>query len=605
VKTSFGKISLAKRYAFFLFAVIALLLLATHVITARVMRDGLRDLFTQRLQRSSATLEHYADVHFISASSEVEAVVTSPRFIAAVETADSATIANEAPHYKRLLEASIFFVEDNEGRLIYGLEGPDHPDGFDRMAMAEVTTLLKEKSSAIHTHYILNRGELYELLHTDVVTFDGLHVGRLLVGQRISDFMINDLERLTGFDALIMHDAELVAKSSSPIIDEWCASPECLASSSVQNSVPSSMILDDREILYLTRVDERLNVSVTFIGDLDANIAPILAEVKDLLIALAGIAGLVAMLAVSLFTSRRIGKQMDNLVNATERIAGGDLDFKMVSQSNDEFGYLTVVIDDMRSRLRKNLLELKQAHTERVNSERLAAVGKSATGIIHDFKGPMAVIRGTVELMLLKHSDDERLRKQCQGIVQQIDHINELMQDVIEYSRGKFNLNIESVNLKRYFTDIRASQLEAFDRAGIDLKIEDAADYTVRLDPARFRRVVDNILNNAREALKPGQTVEISWEMIESNLKLIIQDNGPGIPEEIREKLFEPFVTSGKDTGTGLGLSISKKIVEDHNSTLAVASETGSGAAFIITIPETMVTPTNQNKTFSAIDYSE
>ena len=187
----------------------------------------------------------------------------------------------------------------------------------------------------------------------------------------------------------------------------------------------------------------------------------------------------------------------------------------------------------------------------------------------------MALIRGTVEFMLLKRKDDGPLHKQCQIIIQEIDHINELMKDVIEFSRGKFNLKIEPVVLRHYFTEIREAQLEAYSRVGIDLRIESGDDYTVRLDPARFRRVIDNILTNAREALKPGQFVEISWEKIESRLLLIIQDNGPGIPEEIRERVFEPFVTSGKATGTGLGLAISKKIVEDHNATLEIATERG------------------------------
>lgn len=596
----FGKLSLTTRYALFVFAVIATLLVATNLITARVMRDGLRELFTQRLERSSATLEHYADVHFISKSSEIEAVVTSPRFIAAVQTADHATIANEAPHYKQLLESSIFFVEDNKGNLIYGLEGPDHPSGFDRIAMAQVTTLLEEETAEIHTHYVLNQGELYELFHTDVVTFDGLHVGRLLVGQRLSAFMVHDLERLTGFDAMIMSDTALVAHSSSALIDDWCASPECVERGRTASDAVSSVILDDREILFLTRMDERLNVSVTFVGDLDSHINPILAEVRTLLVALAGIAGLLAMLAVYFFTSRRIGAQMEALVSATEKIAGGDLDFQMTPKSRDEFGHLTIVFDNMRARLRDNLAELETAHRERVDSERLAAVGKSATGIIHDFKGPMAVIRGTIELMQIKRKDDGPFHKQCQGILDQIDHINELMRDVIEYSRGKFNLNIEPVQLRTYITDIRTAQLEGFERAGIDLRIENSKNYTVRIDPARFRRVLDNILNNAREALKPGQTVEICWEKIESKLHLIIQDNGPGIPEEIRDRLFEPFVTSGKETGTGLGLSISKKIVEDHNATLKVVSEPGSGAAFCIAIPGTMVSQTET----AAYDYS-
>lgn len=589
MKTPLGKLSITKRYALFLFAVIVTLLVVTNLMTAKVIRDGLHELFTQRLQRSSLTLERYADERFIRKSAEIEAVVSSPRFIAALKASDSVTIAREAPHYKRLLDVSILFIETSSSDYIYGLDGPDHPDGFDRLAMAQVNTLLMDDISEIHTHYIFNQGELYELFHTDVVTPDGLIVGRALMGEPLSNFIVEDLEQLTGLDVLVTHNNSLVAHSSTTLIDDWITSSERTALAGGSIGAVSSATINGKEILYLTRVDKRVNVAVTFIGDLDAHVMPILTRIRTFLSALAVIAGLITMLLVYYFAARRIGSQMDELVSATERIAGGDLDFHMTPRSHDEFGYLTEVIDKMRSRLREDILELRQEHSKRLDAERLAAIGKSATGIIHDFKGPMALIRGTVEFMLLKRKDDGPLHKQCQTIIQEIDHINELMKDVIEYSHGKFNLKIEPVTLRRYFTDIRETQFEAYSRAGIDLKIESGADYTVRLDPARFRRVIDNILTNAREALKPGQFVEISWEKIESRLLLIIQDNGPGIPEEIRDRLFEPFVTSGKATGTGLGLAISKKIVEDHNATLEIASEKGSGAAFIVTFPESMV----------------
>ena len=105
----------------------------------------------------------------------------------------------------------------------------------------------------------------------------------------------------------------------------------------------------------------------------------------------------------------------------------------------------------------------------------------------------------------------------------------------------------------------------------------------------RFRRVIDNILNNALDALKPGDKVEIKWSMLTDKLRIEISDDGPGIPEEIVDKLFDPFVTSGKVGGTGLGLAITKKIVEDHGSKIYVESEPGNGTTFIIDMPVQLV----------------
>ncbi|HSG98732.1 MAG TPA: hypothetical protein VLB27_01695, partial [candidate division Zixibacteria bacterium] len=190
------KLSLTARYALFVFGVIAVLLVASQLITANVVRSGLKDLFTQRLERSATALTQYADVHFIGKVSEIEAIVSSPRFIAAVETMDSATVANEAPYYRQLLESSVFIIEGRNSEFVFGLKGADDPDGFDRFTMIRINEILQEDVSEIHTHYVLNQNELFELFHTSIVTYDGLHIGTALIGERVSSFMIDDLEQL-------------------------------------------------------------------------------------------------------------------------------------------------------------------------------------------------------------------------------------------------------------------------------------------------------------------------------------------------------------------------------------------------------------------------
>jgi signal transduction histidine kinase len=86
------------------------------------------------------------------------------------------------------------------------------------------------------------------------------------------------------------------------------------------------------------------------------------------------------------------------------------------------------------------------------------------------------------------------------------------------------------------------------------------------------------------EALHPGGTINLSWVVDNDTLDLKISDDGPGIPDEIIDTLFEPFVTSGKRQGTGLGLAIAKKIVEEHGGNIAVISESGGGACFIVSL---------------------
>jgi signal transduction histidine kinase len=200
----------------------------------------------------------------------------------------------------------------------------------------------------------------------------------------------------------------------------------------------------------------------------------------------------------------------------------------------------------------------------------------------------MAVIRGTVDLIRAKDKDNEKLSRYCTTIHEQVDRMVDLTRDVLDYSRGESRLAIADVPLAEYFGSVKSFHQEQFRAAAIDLSVEGPANIILRLDPNRFRRVVDNILNNAREALKPGDKVVLTWHLDPRQVVIEIADNGPGIPEKIKDTIFEPFVTSNKEGGTGLGLAIAKKIVDDHGGLIEVQSLPNQGTRFVIDLPITL-----------------
>jgi signal transduction histidine kinase len=107
------------------------------------------------------------------------------------------------------------------------------------------------------------------------------------------------------------------------------------------------------------------------------------------------------------------------------------------------------------------------------------------------------------------------------------------------------------------------------------------------MDETKIRRALYNIASNARDAMEAGGELTITTDTLDNMVEFRLSDTGPGIPQEIRDTLFEPFVTHGKPTGTGLGLAIAQKTVRDHGGTIAVESEPGQGATFIIRVPQT------------------
>jgi signal transduction histidine kinase len=231
---------------------------------------------------------------------------------------------------------------------------------------------------------------------------------------------------------------------------------------------------------------------------------------------------------------------------------------------------------------------------ELIASERMAALGTMASMLAHDFRGPMTVIRGYAECLLEAGVSDGEARSRAELIMQMVDRLERMTAETLDFARGGGRLARRPVVLPDLLEEW-ATDLEA-ELPG--LRIVRALHVSPNthgwLDADKLRRAITNIAANAREAMgghgrlhmiatiteepRPGQQ--------EHGLKLILvlRDEGPGVHPEIRERLFDPFVTRGKSGGTGLGLAISRRFIEDHGGSLELLPE-GPGAAFRLSMP--------------------
>ncbi len=575
--------SLTRRYVLYLAAVIAVLLIGSLIIISTVVRSGFTDLFSQRMSMCRDVLEQYSQAQKLITLRKLEAVLTSPRFLAAIATADSGTIHRESPTYRGILEADFMLIADENQNLIYSSKN------LDTSFLSEIASVSEKKREGLYVDYLILGGEVFEVICSDIVTNDGVMLGQLIAGMKFSAAVSSQLRDLTGFDVLVSREGEVFGHSNSRLTKLVADDNGFYREDELVLNAITKKNLFGEEVLYLALTSSYANATITFIGSLDDYLAPIMKKIKLFLITLTSLGGFGALLAVYAVTKRRIGRQVDALVDAAERIAAGDMKFSIKPMSNDELGYLASEFEQMRSRLTANRRELEKAHEERITSERLATTGKFAAGIIHDLKNPLAVIKASTELMQLKNSDDPKIINHCLNINKQIDRMVDLTRDILEYCRGNTRLELKPVNLGDFFGEVTDFHGSSYKKAGIIMDLTGDCALTINLDPNRFRRVIDNLLNNAREALKPGDKVSIKWGKNDYKLEISVSDNGPGIPESIKPSLFEPFVTSGKESGTGLGLAVAKKIIEDHGATITFKSETGIGTAFKIELPIELV----------------
>ncbi len=215
-----------------------------------------------------------------------------------------------------------------------------------------------------------------------------------------------------------------------------------------------------------------------------------------------------------------------------------------------------------------------------LQEERLAILGRLGSTIIHDLKSPLSAIKGYANI-LEGIEGDEKVKKYAKSISKSVDFTFGMIEDILEFGRDKTTLDLRMVSLKQFFTETLELFGEGTDGKEIKVKLLLDEDIYFELDPFKMKRVLLNLLKNAREAIKEEGKIEIGAEKTRSGVKIFVRDNGIGMPPEIASRIFEPFFTHGKK-GTGLGMTVVRKVINDHNGEIKVESKKGKGTTFKI-----------------------
>ena len=246
-----------------------------------------------------------------------------------------------------------------------------------------------------------------------------------------------------------------------------------------------------------------------------------------------------------------------------------------VSQVNGEL-YFTGIVSD--------LTETKILQDRILRSERLAALGQFIAEITHEIKNPLMMIGGFARQLIQKTKDDQTLSK-LKIIADEVQRLEELLNELRGYYISRA-LKVEEVDITVLLNEIYGLVKRDCERKGIEIDFKkEGIPLSVKGDKDKLKQVFLNLAKNAIEAMEQGGKLVIKNRLVGDHVEISISDNGCGIPEENREKIFSPFFTT-KRQGTGLGLNISKKIIEDHEGgSITLESEERKGTTFKVTLP--------------------
>jgi signal transduction histidine kinase len=323
--------------------------------------------------------------------------------------------------------------------------------------------------------------------------------------------------------------------------------------------------------------EQQTPVRLTVLGSYD-QAAKFLGNLNRLLLLLGFTAVLIGSGLVFLI-SHTFTRPLASLVEGVRALEHGDFHHPLDPRGSDEVAELTSAFDRMRA----SLLTTQQALLE---SEQLATIGRMASSISHDLRHALAAVVANSEFLCDAHLTPSQREELYQEVRTGVNQMTDLIDSLLEFARTRESLNPTYASLVE--TAQRAMQAVRLHprHQGTPIEVHNNGLNSAWFDPRKLERALYNLLLNACEAAPSGGgNVQVIIGRSGSSVTIAISDNGPGIAEEIRDKLFHPFVSFGKENGTGLGLTVVQKIVQDHGGKVLMERTSDARTIFRITLP--------------------
>ena len=313
------------------------------------------------------------------------------------------------------------------------------------------------------------------------------------------------------------------------------------------------------------------------------------AEIRQLFLLLLGLTALVT--GVTLFVlSYLIGRLIQSLQQLVEAMDTVDLEADHnieLPHYNDEIGFLIQHFEMLRQRLSQSREQLINAQKQIYHAEKLASIGRLASGVAHEINNPLNGIKNCVYAIQRDPDDKKQFHDYMELINEGLQHIETVVQKLLGFAR-KQSKSIESVDMNEAVHRVLQLMEYRIDQKHItvDLKLMKNLP-SIKADYHLMQEVLMNLLLNSYDAVKEGGRIEVRTEQADpGHIRVTIRDNGAGIPAEELPRIFDPFYTTKEPgEGTGLGLSVALGIVESHGGKIEVNSTPGKETVFRVILP--------------------
>lgn len=570
-------IRLRTKFLLSMVAVSATLTFATLLAVEHTVQQQVRLGIERDLENSVSAFHNFQQQREWTLERSAAVLADLPTVRAMMTTRDSTTIQDASSDLWHLAGSDLLLLADGSGKVV-ALQAAPHE--ITAGQAQEFFPQIVSQEATRHWWYV--EGHLYEVFLQDIYfgpASERRGLGYLVLGYEIDDRFARELSRISASEVAFRYGDAIVRSTLKPAQETELlhVPPRNQGSGTLE---PGQIRLGEERFL-------AASVSLPSPGQPALNLwvlksfdqaTSFLRSLNELLLGL-GLTAVLVGSALVFLISLTFTRPLDNLVAGVRALEHGDYSYPLDARGGDEVAEVTGTFDRMRTSLQKTQRDL-------LDAERLATIGRMASSISHDLRHSLAAVMANAEFLCedrLTPAQREDLYTEIRIAVTQM---TELIESLLEFSRTRESLRPSYGDVRsavdRAVQGVRAHP--EFQKIRIRTMTEGSTEGW--FDSKKVERALLNLLLNACEAV-PTDAGKIEIDLRRAGEKIVIRiaDNGPGIAEAVRDRLFDPFVSHGKENGTGMGLTVVQKILQDHGGDVVVERTSASGTTFRVDIP--------------------
>lgn len=538
------------------------LLIVRHQLEAQVTRDLTRDL-----SHSVATFQNLEAQRLGAQEREDALLADEPRLKALMTTSDKRTIEDAGVEFWKISESDLFALVDNQGHVVAAYARGLSDAG-------QLTNNLQEFFEMPTFRYVVSSGHLYAC-SSHAIFFGsertGVLLGYVVSGFEIGPDLLRQIGEATSVETVFLSNGRALASTlDGPVLHQISQWPAANAS---ELNAPVTINVGEERFIATTR-DLSAPVPLQLVVLKSFDQAERSIHQIDRLVLIAGLLALIVGSLAMIWLSRIVTRPLEDLATGVRAFGVGDSSQLLPSDGTREVRELSLAFAKMRD-------EILRTNHALLESERLATIGRMASSVSHDLRHYLASVYANSEF-LASSPLSEQERTEILGDIRTAVHgTTELIESMLIFSRTgaaiRRSHELLTTLFERALTLLRAHP----DAAGVQLTSAhcDPVETTAIVDAKQMERAIYNLLLNACQSAGTSEgeaRVQARLEIHNNMIVIEVEDNGPGVPENIRNSLFQPFVSEGKQKGSGLGLTLANCVAAEHGGEVVLVT-TGPG----------------------------